>query len=44
MKHLLRSIPLAAVLAASGAVAQEIDTIAVLTPEAGTDFAGISRA
>ena len=38
MKHLLRSIPLAAVLAASGAVAQEIDTIAVLTPEAGTDF------
>ncbi len=38
MKHLLRSIPLAAILAASGAVAEEIDTIAVLTPEAGTDF------
>ena len=38
MKHLLRSIPLAAILAASGAIAEEIDTIAVLTPEAGTDF------
>jgi basic membrane protein A len=38
MKHLLRSIPLAALVAASGAYAQEIDTIAVLTPEAGTDF------
>ena len=38
MKHLLHSIPLVAVMAASGAIAQEIDTIAVLTPEAGTDF------
>ncbi len=38
MKHLLRSISLAAIVAASGAVAQDIDTIAVLTPEAGTDF------
>lgn len=38
MKHLLRSISFAAIVAASGAVAQDIDTIAVLTPEAGTDF------
>lgn len=38
MKHLLRSISLVALVAASGAVAQDIDTIAVLTPEAGTDF------
>ena len=38
MKHLLRSISLAAIVAASGAIAQDIDTIAVLTPEAGTDF------
>ena len=38
MKHLIRSISLAAVFAASGAFAQEIDSIAVLTPEAGTDF------
>jgi len=29
---------LAAIVAASGAVAEDIDTIAVLTPEAGTDF------
>ena len=38
MKHLLRSISLVALVAASSAVAQDIDTIAVLTPEAGTDF------
>src|SRR6056297_2087051 len=38
MKHLFRSISLAAVLAASGAVAAEVDTIAVLTPEQGSDF------
>ncbi len=38
MRHLLRSISLTAVLAASGAYAADIDTIAVLTPEAGTDF------
>ena len=38
MKHLLRYMSLAAIVAASGAVAKDIDTIAVLTPEAGTDF------
>lgn len=38
MKHVLRSVSLVAALVASGTVAQEIDTIAVLTPEAGTDF------
>jgi len=38
MKHLLRCMSLAAIVAASGAVAEDIDTIAVLTPEAGTDF------
>jgi len=38
MKHLLRSISFATIVAASGAIAQEIDTIAVLTPEAGTDY------
>lgn len=38
MRHVLRSIPLVAAFAASGAIAQEIDTIAVLTPEAGTDY------
>lgn len=38
MRHLVHSFSLVALLAASGAVAQEIDTIAVLTPEAGTDF------
>lgn len=38
MRHLTSSIALAAVIAATSAFAQEIDTIAVLTPEAGTDF------
>ncbi|MFK8033030.1 MAG: BMP family protein [Hyphomicrobiales bacterium] len=38
MRHLFRSISLAALIATTGAVAQDIDTIAVLTPEAGTDF------
>ena len=38
MKNVIYSISLAALIAASGAVAQDIDTIAILTPEAGTDF------
>lgn len=38
MRHLLCSISLTALLAASSAYAADIDTIAVLTPEAGTDF------
>lgn len=38
MRHLFRSISLAALIATTGAVAQDIDTIAILTPEAGTDF------
>lgn len=38
MRHLFRSISLAAMIATTGAIAQDIDTIAVLTPEAGTDF------
>ncbi len=38
MKYLLRSMSFAAIVAASGAVAQDIDTIAVLTPEVGNDF------
>lgn len=38
MKNVIYSISLAALIAASGAVAQDIDSIAILTPEAGTDF------
>lgn len=38
MKHLFRSVSLAVVLAASGTHAAEVDTIAVLTPEQGSDF------
>jgi simple sugar transport system substrate-binding protein len=38
MKHLIRSVPLAGLLAASAAMAAEVDTIAVLTPEQGSDF------
>ncbi len=41
MTKFLRSIPLAAMLASStafGALAAEVDTIAVLTPEQGSDF------
>ena len=38
MKNVIYSISLATLIAASGAVAQDIDTIAILTPEAGTDF------
>ena len=38
MRHLTNSIALAATIAATGTLAQEIDTIAVLTPETGTDF------
>ena len=38
MKHLVCSVSLAALLAASSAIADDIDTIAVLTPEQGTDF------
>lgn len=41
MTNFLRSIPLAAVLASStmlGASAADVDTIAVLTPEQGSDF------
>ncbi|MEO1104094.1 MAG: BMP family protein, partial [Pseudomonadota bacterium] len=37
MKHLIASLSLAALIA-TPAFAQEIDTIAVLTPEQGTDF------
>ena len=38
MKHLLLSVSLTALVTASGALADDIDTIAVLTPEQGTDF------
>lgn len=38
MRHLVHSLSLVGLLFASSAVAQQIDTIAVLTPEAGTDF------
>jgi len=38
MRHLIRSIPLVALLMASTAMAAEVDTIAVLTPEQGSDF------
>ena len=38
MKHLLRSVSLAVVLASSSAFGDDIDTIAVLTPEQGSDF------
>ncbi len=38
MKHLLRSTSLAVLLATSAAYAGEVDTIAILTPEQGTDF------
>jgi basic membrane protein A and related proteins len=38
MKHLSTSIVLAAVMAATGAYSQSIDSIAVLTPEVGSDF------
>lgn len=38
MKHLLRSASLGLLLATSAAYAADVDTIAILTPEAGTDF------
>lgn len=38
MKHLLRSISISALIAASGAFAADVDSIAVLTPEQGSDF------
>ncbi|MEM9221584.1 MAG: BMP family protein [Pseudomonadota bacterium] len=38
MKHLITSLSLAVLIAAPGALAQDIDTIAVLTPEQGTDY------
>jgi len=38
MKHLLRSTSLAMLLATSAAYAADVDTIAILTPEAGSDF------
>lgn len=38
MKHLFRSISFAALVAASGAFAADVDSIAVLTPEQGSDF------
>ncbi len=38
MKHLLFSMVLAAAVTATSAHAQDIDTIAVLTPEVGSDF------
>lgn len=38
MKHLLRSTSLAVLLATSAAYAGEVDTIAILTPEQGSDF------
>ncbi|MDE0304781.1 MAG: BMP family protein [Albidovulum sp.] len=38
MKHLILSASMAALAAASGVLADDIDTIAVLTPEQGTDF------
>lgn len=38
MKHLLRSISIAALISASGAFAADVDSIAVLTPEQGSDF------
>ena len=38
MKHLLRSTSLAMLLATSAASAADVDTIAILTPEAGSDF------
>lgn len=37
MKHLLRSIPLVAIMA-SPLAAAEVDTIAIMTPEQGSDF------
>lgn len=37
MKHLLRSIPLVAIMA-TPLVAAEVDTIAIMTPEQGSDF------
>jgi len=38
MKHLLYSLSIVSIMATSSVVAEEIDSIAVLTPEAGTDF------
>jgi simple sugar transport system substrate-binding protein len=38
MKHLFLSISVAAMVGASGVYAADVDTIAVLTPEPGTDF------
>jgi len=38
MKHLLRSISLVAAMAATAATAAQVDTIAILTPEPGSDF------
>ena len=38
MKHLLHSIVIVLIMAVSNAFAKDIDSIAVLTPEAGTDF------
>ena len=40
MKHLLRSTSLALLLATTSAYAADVDTIAILTPEPGTDFGG----
>lgn len=38
MRHLITSIPLAAALLAGAGHAAEVDTIAILTPEQGSDF------
>lgn len=38
MKHFIRSMSLAAFVAASGVHAADVDSIAVLTPEQGSDF------